>query len=159
MKPKKGELIVVIGPPGSGKTTVSRQYQESGYLLFDNDRIIEAMWGKLQFYPEIKHLGKRMCRDGMTLAMATGLSVVVTISGRTKAERAKILNLAPTGYTKRIVHCHADAALCLGRCKADPARPKSTDWETIINNWFKRFEKVEPDEAQDYQIVEEVPSQ
>lgn len=156
MKPQYGELIVIIGPPGSGKSTVAKRFQESGYLLFDNDRIIEAILGKLQYYPQIKHLGKRIIRDGTILAIEDGLSVAVTISGRTRKERAKILDLAPASYAKRIVHCHVSADECLARCKNDPGRPKSTDWGPIINNWFRRFEPVGQDEAHNYEVVQEI---
>lgn len=122
--------------------------------MFDNERIIEAIWGKVQYYPEIKHLGKKICRNGMIAAMESGLAVVVTITGKTRSDRKKMLDLVPEGFQTKIIVCMAKADECARRCKDDPTRPKSTSWEPIINNWFKSYEPVTYDEAGSHEVIE-----
>lgn len=152
MRPiKQKNMVVIIGPPGSGKTTLLDNYP--GYARFDNDRIIEAVWGRLQFHPAIKRMSKGMLREGLHRAMEYGLAVVVTISGRTRKERAQIVDIGrAAGYHINIVRANANADDCLARCKADPSRPKSTNWWPIIERWFRVFEEVVPEECDAYHV-------
>ncbi|MBN1361806.1 MAG: ATP-binding protein [Sedimentisphaerales bacterium] len=155
MRPVKDtHMVLVVGPAGSGKTTVARE-RFPGYTLFDNDRIIEAVWGALQFHPEVKHTAKAMTAAGVERALRHGLAVVVPISGRTRQERARWLDLArAAGYRVTALKVAPPADVCLERCKADPSRPKSTDWQPIIERWFRIFEPIVGDEADEYLEVD-----
>jgi shikimate kinase len=135
-------MIVVIGPPGSGKSFLSARYQADGYLVFDNDRLIEALIGELKFYPSVKALAKKMTRSGIQDASHRGLSFVVTISGATQRDRERILSLVGPDYEKQVICLETSAEECLRRCLSDPSRPRTTDWETLIRNWFRRFEPL-----------------
>lgn len=150
MRPlKENKLVIVIGAPGSGKTRLMDYYP--GYVRFDNDRIIEAVWGSLQYHANIKRMAKGMVREGMRRAMEAGLAVVVPISGRTRKERAKIVDIGrEAGYHVTIVLASATPEECLERCVADPSRPATTDWEPIVRRWFKVFEPVAQDECDAY---------
>jgi len=147
MKPiKEKKMVVIIGPPGSGKTSLMDDYP--GYVRFDNDRVIEAVWGSLQYHPAIKRMAKGMVREGMRRAMEAGLAVVIPISGRTRQERAKITDIGRDyGYHITIVRAAATVEECFERCEADQTRPKSTNWKPIIQRWFKVFEVVDEDEC------------
>jgi len=152
MRPiKKKKLVVIIGPPGSGKTTLMDEYP--GYIRFDNDRVIEAVWGSLQYHANIKRLAKGMVREGMHRAFEVGLAVVIPISGRTRKERAKIIAIGREhDYHITIVRANnATIDECVARCKADPSRPKSTDWRPIIERWFRVFEPVADDECDTFE--------
>ncbi|MBN1954836.1 MAG: ATP-binding protein [Anaerolineae bacterium] len=154
MRPVKDKhLVIVLGPPGAGKTTYSRE-QYPGYTLFDNDRIIEAVWGSLQFHPEVKYTAKAMTAAGVERALRHGLAVVVPISGRTRKERGRWAEQGrAAGYRVTIIKVAPPAAECLARCKADPTRPKTTDWQPIIERWFRVFEPVADDECDERLIV------
>lgn len=147
MRPvKEKKIVIIVGPPGSGKTKLMDDY--SGYLRFDNDRIIEAVWGSLQYHPAIKRMAKGMVREGLRRAMEAGLAIIVPISGRTREERARIIDIArEVEYHITIVRAGGTPEECLARCQADETRPKSTDWKPIIERWFKVFEEVENDEC------------
>ncbi len=151
MRPvKKCKIVVIIGPAGSGKTALAANYP--GHVIFDNDRMIEAVWGTLQYHPAIKRMAKGMVREGMRRAMKAGLAFVIPISGRTKKERAKVISIAREyDYQVVVVKAVATPEECLVRCKADKNRPKTTKWEPIIKRWFDVFEPVSNDEYDIYQ--------
>jgi predicted kinase len=153
MRPRQEKhCVLVIGPPGSGKTTLARNY--ANYALFDNDRLIEALWRELQFHPVVKQAARRMRDVGLEYMLRRGVAVIVTISGRTKAERAPFVRLARAhGYRVTIVRMALVASECLARCKADKARPKTTDWRAIIERWYRVFESVAVDECDEYAEV------
>ncbi len=151
MRPvKERKIVVIIGAPGSGKTSLMDEYP--GYVRFDNDRIIEAVWGSLQYHAEIKRMAKGMVREGIRRAMDAGLAIAIPISGRNRQERAKIIDIARVGgYHVTVVKAVATVDECLVRCKADPTRPKSTDWRPIVERWFRVFEAVAPNECDVYE--------
>ena len=141
--------MVIIGSPGSGKTALMDTYP--GYIRFDNDRVIEAVWGSLQYHAAIKRMAKGMVREGLRRAMEAGLAVIVPISGRTQQERARITDIGrEAGYHVTIVRAGGTVEECLARCNADLTRPKSTDWKPIIERWFRVFEDVGEDECDIY---------
>jgi predicted kinase len=152
MRPlREKKITVIIGPPGSGKTTSMQGGDYAGYVRFDADRIIEVLWGELKFHPCVKHTAKTMVRQGLRKAMRYGLNIVVQISGRTRGARAKIINLAREyDYEVTIVYLSASPDVCLARCEADDGRPATTDWKPIIDHWFEMFEPVEDDECDNY---------
>jgi len=153
MRPIKGrKIVVIIGPPGSGKTTLMDDYP--GYVRFDNDRIIEAVWGSLQYHPQVKRMAKGMVREGIRRAMEGGLAIVVPISGRTKKERSRIVSIARQGdYYITIVKAGGTEDECVARCREDTSRPKSTNWQPIVGRWFRVFEPVAGDECDEYKEV------
>lgn len=152
MRPlKEKKMVVIIGPPGSGKTALMENYP--GYICFDNDRVIQAVWGSLQYHAAIKRMAKGMVQEGMRRTMEYGLAIIVSISGRTKREREKIVSVGrEAGYHVTIVLARATPEECLMRCQSDPIRPKTTSWAPIIARWFRVFEPVEGDECDEYAV-------
>lgn len=152
MRPlREKKIVVIIGPPGSGKTTLMQSDDYAGYVRFDADRIIEALWGELKFHPCVKYTVRRMVRDGLRKAMSYGLNIVVQVSGRTRADRAKVIDLAREfGYFITIAYLDVPPEVCVERCKSDEGRPATTDWKPIIDHWFEVFVPVEDDECDKY---------
>lgn len=147
MSLRKGkELKLIIGPPGSGKTFLSQKYD--GFIIFDNDKIIKTIYGILKFYPQIKSIAKTMTMIGVEETLKKGLSVIVTISGRTTKERKTFIDMARRyEYHTTIIVMRTDKNVCIHRCLNDNNRPKTTTWEPIINRWFRVYQDVTNEEC------------
>ena len=125
------ELILLVGPPGSGKSTFCTK--------LNHIRISQDDQGKKE------HLGI------FTNALASGVDIVVDRMNFNKQQRNRYLEPAlSAGYKTKIVVFHVPLKTCLERCNKRKNHPTIKDEKTAskaVNLFFKNYERVEDNEA------------
>lgn len=131
-------VIMVVGPPGAGKTHYVREHMAWGDLIFDYDAIQAALsfqdWyerppGHHPYIEDIrKVIIKRLQRPG-------DLGRAWIINSMSDVE--KIRKLAGQ-LNAQVIMVVPDAAVCIERVRQDDRR-KGSDWEKIIHEWFDNY--------------------
>lgn len=132
----KPQLIVLCGPPGSGKSTMAREYTtllERKYVYINQD----AQQRKhLQLFDE---------------AIAAGNSVIVDRLNFSKNQRDRYLNPAKAkGYSTRINVIHESYDTCFNRMmlrKDHETIKDETNARAALGMFFGKYERVQDDEA------------
>lgn len=83
-------LVMLIGVPGSGKSTISNEYKEKGYKIHSSDAIRKEILGDENSQEKgwliFKILHKRVISD-----LLTGKNVVYDACNTTKSGRKKVI--------------------------------------------------------------------
>lgn len=137
-------LIVLVGPPGSGKSTWARQ-NCSGVVQVSQDDLIDAITpgGFDHLYRPVY----RQAEDAVArAALRTGQTVIVDRTNRTRAHRERWLGLAREESCPAIaVVMSTSHDLCRERnAKREGSRRLS---EERMDRMFAAFEPVRPDEG------------
>lgn len=126
------ELILLVGPPGSGKSTISKEFKNYTYINQDSQ-------------------GKQEHLNAFYLAANLGQNIVVDRMNFNKEQRKRYLEPAKAaGYKTRIIVLHVPYDWCLARCKERKNHETIKDEKTaskVLNFFFKSYERVGDDEA------------
>lgn len=126
------KLAILVGPPGSGKSTLSKEMESEGYLRVSQDD---------QGRPEYLSV----FRD----AVDAKKDIVVDRMNFTKPQRKDFMILAP-GYDTEIIVLHQPYKVCLERMIKREGHPTIKDVgsaKSALHMFFSKYERVEDDEA------------
>jgi len=127
-------ITILVGPPGSGKSTLSKQYVEQGYVRVNTDD--QGKVGQRQIFEK---------------AVAEGKCIVVDRMNFDRNQRNNYLSLAKqNGYTSKIIVLHESFKTCLDRANARKDHPTVKDDKTAriaLDFFFKSYERPTEDEA------------
>ena len=93
---KKPELVVLIGVPASGKSTLTEKYEKEGYLLLSSDKMRQEIYGT-GFPTDKKERDKlrssiyKKIREGAAEALSEGKNVIIDSTNLTRKKRLQIL--------------------------------------------------------------------
>lgn len=143
MRVSRPSLILLVGIPGSGKTTYANKYIEehSGMIHLSSDKIRKELWGDEATQGDNNEVFYRMQRraiDGLNF----GYNVMYDATNITRKDRAGIIAACPK-FAK--IECHiiwAPIETCIER---DAAR-KRTVGKEVIERMLKRFQAPYYDE-------------
>lgn len=141
--PAAGELTVVFGPPGSGKTTWVEERARASDLVIDVDRIVSRISGSPMYQGTEDWMESALrVRNTMLSALSRNPRRCYFITtGPTKARRdwwAK--KLQPT----TVVILNPGEKECINRVEADERRPKEAASRAVagIREWYSLKENA-----------------
>lgn len=139
-------LILLVGIPGSGKTTYAQKYIENnpGTVYLSSDKIRKELWGDESVQGDNNEVFYRMQTRAVN-ALNLGNDVIYDATNVTRKDRAGIIAACPK-FAK--IECHiiwSPIETCIER---DAAR-KRTVGKEVIDRMLKRFQAPYYDEGID----------
>lgn len=146
MKMNRPTLILLVGPPGAGKTTYAEKYisQNDNTVYLSSDEIRKEMWGNEAIQGNNNEIFGRMqamAVDGLN----SGYDVIYDATNMTRKDRAGIISVCPKVAK---IECHIIWATIETCIKRDSAR-KRTVGKEVIDRMLKRFHAPYYDEGID----------
>jgi tRNA uridine 5-carbamoylmethylation protein Kti12 len=127
-------LVILVGPPGSGKSTEAKRMEELGWFRVSQDA-----------QGEKEHLVK------FINALDQKLPIVVDRMNFNKVQRERYLSLAKkAGYSTQITVIHESLKTCMERIEKRENHETIKDAATgrkVLHFFFTRYERPTPDEA------------
>ena len=117
------ELVMLVGIPGSGKSTFSGEYEERGYRIHSSDQIRREMYGSEEIQGKSSEvfelLGQRVRKD-----LAAGRSCVIDATNLSRKRRTAMLgSVAKYAGRKTCVIVLATPSVCVERNAARNRTP------------------------------------
>lgn len=131
---QRPELVVLVGPPGSGKTTHAEELVKQKFIRVNQDD--QGKEGhKVLFFSSLQQRS----------------NIVIDRMNFTKEQRQFYIQKAvENGYITKIKVLHENYDTCLERCKKRQNHPTIKDMKTAskaLNSFFSKYEKPSLDEA------------
>lgn len=109
------EIIMLVGIPGSGKSTVAEQYAQKGYKVHSSDAIREQLYGKEDIQGKAPEVFQILLQN-MRKDFRAGFSCVVDASNLRRRRRGSMLSALSRCVEKRTcILVLADPDECLKR--------------------------------------------
>ena len=125
--------VILVGPPGSGKSTLSQEYDKGGFIYVNQDTQSK----------EHLHL--------FDMAVIDGRNVIIDRMNFNKMQRSRYLDIAKkNGYKTHIIVLHQPRKICFERCMARKDHPTIKDASAAnnaLNTFFSKYERPTLDEA------------
>lgn len=140
------KLIILVGPPGSGKTTYANKYvEENGYSIhLSSDVIRKDLWGDESIQGDNNEVFSIM-QDKAIKALNNGLNVLYDATNMTRKDRSYIISLCPKFVQIEAHIIWAPIETCIQR---DVVRERTVGKE-VIDKMLKRFQAPYYDEGID----------
>lgn len=128
------KLIVICGPPGSGKSTVSKRFSDIGYVYINQD-----------------DQGKEEHLKQFYIAINSNRDVIVDRMNFNKQQRSRYINIAKQkNYNVEIIVLHESYDTCYERMlkrENHPTIKTKEDASKALDFFFSKYERVEDSEA------------
>lgn len=139
------ELIILIGPPGCGKSSIAQYfYTRSRYEHISSDQIREELFGDVNYQGDNDRVFYEMRKRSID-ALNKGLSVVYDATNMTRKDRSGVLKECPAWVKKVALVVWAPVQTCVER---DQKRNRTVG-KDVIYKMLKRFEAPYYDEGFD----------
>lgn len=139
-------LILLIGPPGAGKTTYAEKYisQHANTVLLSSDKIRKEMWGNEAIQGDNNEIFGRM-QTRTVDSLNFGYDVIYDATNMIRKDRARIIATCPKFARIEAHIIWAPIETCIER---DAAR-KRTVGKEVIDRMLKHFQAPYYDEGID----------
>lgn len=134
------KLVILVGPPGSGKSTLSQAFVANGFNRVSQDDL--GKQGHAALFADLVFEQKDIVLDRMNFD---------------KAQRARYLTVAKAaGYHTEIIVLHEPRKVCFDRMMKRENHPTIKDASSAnsaLNVFFSKYEKPTQDEADGIEFV------
>lgn len=140
------KLIILVGPPGAGKTTYARKYVEENRntMHLSSDVIRKDLWGDESIQGDNNEVFSIM-QDKAMKELNNGLNVIYDATNMTRKDRSYIISLCPKFVQIEAHIVWAPIETCI---KRDSVRNRTVGKE-VIDRMLKRFQAPYYDEGID----------
>lgn len=134
-------MKLVLGAPGSGKTTWVRERIQAGEIAVDVDLLFAALTMRPVYDKPAAAVGRVLdARDLVIEELAPEWVISSDPS-------LKYRELMRQQYGATVVVLETPAAVCLGRIEGDIRREGLADWPGLIDAWWAAYVPDERDEV------------
>lgn len=124
-------FILMVGPPGSGKTNYCQKYIEKGFVHI-NSNIVSNL----------------LAQSPLAKALVNQQDIILDQQNYKKEHRALYLNHAKKyGYVTEIVILHRDSEHCMQAISSGKSAVDMVFAEIDLRRFFSKYERVEDNEA------------
>lgn len=138
-------FIMLVGVPGSGKTTLAEFLGGNDTVHLSSDTIREELWGDANCQKDHAKVFELMHKRTLE-ALNAGYDVIYDATNITRKSRRAILGQLPANVIKECNIVWAPIEVCI---KRDAARARTVGKE-VIDSMLKRFEAPFYDEGFDF---------
>lgn len=136
-------VVVVAGPPGSGKTTYVETRKQWGDLVVDVDALYIALSGGLPWYEKPIGLLPFVCeaRDAVIarLSRSSEIRRAWIITGETNRDKVESM---VASMNAQLVVMETSEMECLRRIAMDERRKDKAElWRPLVSDWFRQWER------------------
>ena len=123
-------IVLVVGPPGGGKSTYVEEHKSHGDLVVDYDQIAEALGGIGHSHGEQLHPAVMAARNALLLSLR---------KGETGAGRAWVVSANPDAERlfpfHEIVVCDPSEEVARARCAESD---RGLEYADLVSDWYKK---------------------
>lgn len=114
------EVILMVGLPGSGKSTYISKYYKDGYVIISSDDLIQEKADELgKTYDDVfsDYIGDASKYANILLdkAIKDRKNIIIDKTNMSKKARNRVLSRIPTGYNKTAIVFNVDTEVLLNR--------------------------------------------
>jgi len=134
-------MRLVVGPPGSGKSSYVRERVKFGEMVVDVDELFRALTLRPMWEKPPQLIGAVLAVRDYLIESFEPAWVISSNAERGYREGMR------EKYGAEVVVLETPAAVCLARIEADGRPTAGNDWDGLVARWWEAYERDERDEV------------